>query len=368
MKIKSFLIISIIVISFLAFNCGRSQSPLSPNGSINQQAFLDGTVVLSVNSTASFGAIQVGVKGTSLYTNLDGNGNFLIDNIPTGNIVVEVSVQSDLSNLPIDNVQTGEEIKITVEVQSNNQAVLASMERKGESSGPLQVEIRPDKWNIAWVDSIDEVTARFSGEGFEDIDPSTLRMTCGSCLEPGELVEIGPPFEWEVGGVSSVAKFLQSEAIRLLADPKRDETYTINVTGAMSSGAPLENLSDEITIVGKKSGEGPLSLEIKPKQWNMAWANGDDGDGEVTARITGEDFDDIDTDMPILMSGPVGTPISPISTEFGGFFFIAKFSQSQAIALIPDPPLANSYNITVSFYLTDGSYHELSCSVPIKAK
>jgi hypothetical protein len=363
MKTKSFLIISIIVISFLGVHCG--QSPLSPNDSFDQ-ALLNGTIVLSGTSTASLGAIQIGVKGTSLYTNPDGNGNFLIENIPIGNIVVEVSVQSDLSDIPIDNVQSGEEIKITVKVKANNQAVLANMERNNESVEPLKVEIRPDTWNIDWVNSLAEVTARFSGEGFEDIDPSTLQMSCGSCSEPGELVEIGPPFVWEVGGVSSVAKFLQSEAIRLLADPKRDETYTINVTGAMNSGAPL---SDKITIVGKKSGEGELSLEIKPEQWNMAWANNDDGGGgEVTARITGEDFDDIDTAMAILMSGPAGTPISPIGTEFGGFFFIAKFSQSQAIALIPNPPQQPSYNITVSFYITDGTQHVLSCSVPIKTK
>ena len=109
MKIKSFLIISIIVISFLGIHCSRSQSPLSPNGSFNQ-AVLNGTVVLSGTSTSSLGAIQIGIKGTTLYTNPDGNGNFLIKNIPTGNIVVEVSVQSDLSDLPIDNVQSGEEI------------------------------------------------------------------------------------------------------------------------------------------------------------------------------------------------------------------------------------------------------------------
>jgi len=364
MKTKSFLLITMIIISFMAVQCSRSQSPFSPDA-LSNKAVLNGTIVLSGASTASLGAIQIGVKGTSLYTNPDGNGNFLIENIPTGNIVVEVSVQSDLSDIPIDNVQSGEEIKITVKVKANNQAVLANMERNNESVEPLKVEIRPDTWNIDWVDSLAEVTARFSGEEFEDIDPSTLRMSCGSCSEPGELVEIGPPFVWEVGGVSSVAKFLQSEAIRLLADPKRDETYTINVTGAMNSGAPL---SDKITIVGKKSGEGELSLEIKPEQWNMAWANGDDDDGEVTARITGEDFDDIDTARDILMSGPVGSPIKPISTEFGGFFFIAKFSQSQAIALIPNPPQQPSYNITVSFYLTDGTQHVLSCSVPIKTK
>jgi hypothetical protein len=361
MKTKSFLIISIIVISFLGVHC--SQSPLSPNDSFNQ-ALLNGTVVLSGTSTASLGAIQIGIKGTSLYTNPDGNGNFLIENIPTGNIVVEVSVQSDLSDIPIDNVQSGEEIKITVKVKANNQAVLADMERNNESIGPLKVEIRPDTWNIDWVNSHAEVTARFSGEGFEDINPLKLQMSCGSCTESGELDAISP-YVWELGGDSFVAKFHQSEAIRLLADPKRDETYTINLTGAMNSGTPL---SDKITVVGKKSGEGPLSLKIIPEEWNMAWANGNGGGGEVTARITGEDFDDIDTEMDILMSGPVGTPISPISTEFGGFFFIAKFSQSQAIASIPNPPQQNSYNITVSFYLTDGTHHVLSCSVPIKAK
>ena len=88
----------------------------------------------------------------------------------------------------------------------------------------------------------------------------------------------------------------------------------------------------------------------------------------MTARITGEDFDDIDTTKDILMSGPVGTPISPFSTEFGGFAFIAKFSQIQAIALIPNPPLENSYDISVSFYLDDGTQHVVSCSVPVKGE
>ena len=136
MKTRSFLLISVIVISFLGVHCSRSQSPLSPNDSFSQEAVLAGTVVLAETNTASFGTIQIGVKGTPLYTNPDGNGNFLIENLPLGNIVVEVSVKSDLSDIQIDNVQTGEEIRITIRIQANNRAVLAHMERKKESVEP----------------------------------------------------------------------------------------------------------------------------------------------------------------------------------------------------------------------------------------
>jgi hypothetical protein len=136
------------------------------------------------------------------------------------------------------------------------------------------------------------------------------------------------------------------------------------VTGELTDSTPF-NLTFWITISGKKSGEGLLTLVIKPKKWNMAWA--DDGDGEVTARIKGEDFDKIDTTQPIQMRGPSGTPINRIGTELAGFSFIAKFSQSQAIALIPVPP-ENKYEIFVGFYLTDGTYRELSYWVSIKGK
>ena len=103
MKIKSFLIISVVVISLMAVHCSRSQSSLSPEA-VSNKAILNGTVILSTNSATSFGAIQVGVKGTSLYTNPNGNGNFQIGNLPLGNVVVEVSVQSNVSDIQIDNV------------------------------------------------------------------------------------------------------------------------------------------------------------------------------------------------------------------------------------------------------------------------
>ncbi len=243
---------------------------------------------------------------------------------------------------------------------------------KKYEEGDLSLVIRPNEWNRAWGnvddedngdDTEDVVTARISGEGFKDINPDTVEMD----YPDGGLGPIAPiPFSYEFGGGSFVIKFNQSDAISLILDPKRGDIYEILVTGNFTDGTPFE-LTDTITISGKKSGEGLLSLEIKPKTWNLSWANGDD-DGEITASISGEDFDKIDTTRPIKMSGPVGTPIDPTGTELAGFSFVAKFSQSQAIALIPNPQLQDSYNIAVSFYLTDGTYHVLSCSVPIKGK
>lgn len=234
-------------------------------------------------------------------------------------------------------------------------------------AGDLSLVIRPKKWNIAWGndegdnDGENVVTARISGEGFQDIDPATVQMA----YPEGGLPPISPiPDSYEFGGVSFVIKFNQSDAIGLIPDPKRGDPHVIHVTGNLSGGTPFD-VWDTITISGKKSGEGLLTLEIKPNKWNMSWA--DDGDGEVTARIKGEDFDKIDLLQPIQMRGPAGTPINTTGTELAGFSFIAKFSQSQAITLIPVPP-ENEYEIFVSFYLTDGTFHEPSDWVSIKGK
>jgi len=72
--------------------------------------------------------------------------------------------------------------------------------------------------------------------------------------------------------------------------------------------------------------------------------------------------------QPFQMRGPAGTPITPISTELAGFSFIAKFSQRQAITLIPNPPGQEKYQISVSFYLKDGTFHELSCWITLRGK
>lgn len=481
MKIKVILLSILLIFSITAISCKRSASPFDP-GSLAQgqsgTASLTGSIILAGTSITDFNLINVGIKGTNLAVNPDKNGNFRITQLPLGSLIIEIYVENNISDIPVDDVESGEEIQMAVEIQSDNSAVLTSISRNKKSADTLQLdiqpkhwnfawanseggvharingpgfdeidcatiqmvgpegamvipykcevggvyfkawfyknevigiisdpqrgipyeiqitgtfndgssftetftltdtitivgeksadtdlslEIKPKKWNIAWVESEDEVSAHISGEGFADIVLEHLQMSCASCLEPGEL-DVVWSFEEELGGVSYIAKFLQSEAIRLLKDPKRGELYEIQVTGSFGV------LTDTITIVGKKSGEGELTLEIKPDKWNMAWANGDE-DGEVTARIKGEDFDKIDP-LSVVMSGLLGGgPITPIDTEVAGFTFIAKFSQSQAITLIPDPPTESNYEIHVTVTLIDGiTSFDLPYWITIKGK
>jgi len=166
MKIKYFLLIANIIISFTAINCSRSQSPLSPDP-VSNNAVLKGTVVLSGTSTANFETIQIGVKGTSHNTIPDGNGHFQIDDLPIGNIVVEFFVQGDVSDIQIDNIKSEEVIRIAVEIQSDNQAILANMERNSKATMPLKVEIRSKKWNLNWAESEDEAIAKISSDGYD---------------------------------------------------------------------------------------------------------------------------------------------------------------------------------------------------------
>ncbi len=244
---------------------------------------------------------------------------------------------------------------------------------KKSFTSDLYLVIRPKKWNKSWANGDDEdngmddddlITARINGEGFEDIVPGSLLMSYGTCEDPPSET-ISPYFE-ELGGISYVGKFKKSEAIALIEEPRRGDMHPIRVTGQLEGGDTF-CLSYMILIVGKKSGEGPLTLVIRPKNWNMAWLESDE-DGEVTARIKGFNFENIDPGT-IQLVGPGGA-ISPQTTEFAGFAFMAKFKQSDAIGLIPNPPTLNSYVLSITGELTDSTLlpSTLICSVNVKAK
>lgn len=362
MKIKSFLSITIIILSVMAIQCSRTQSPFSPEA-LSNKALLNGKVVLSDSSTASFEEIQVGIKGTSLYTTPDGYGNFQIDDLPLGNIVVEFYVQSDVSDIQINNVKSGEEIIVTVEIQSDNQAVLADMERNNDSTSPLKVEIRPMNWNVNWENSEDEVIAKISGDEYDQIVSGTVKMESPDGLDPIDS------YEEDVGGVYFIAKFYQKDAITLIADPETGESYEIHVTGELEDGSTFD-LSDTITIVGKKKDMGELRLDIRPDHWNVNWTESDE---EVNAMISGEGYDTIDYST-VEMVGPYDTisPISPYTYEVGGVYFIAKFYQNLAITLITDPESGEiseeSYEIHVTGVLGDGTIFDLKDTITIVGK
>lgn len=347
MKIKFFLIITIIIISVIAINCSRSHSPFSPD-SLSNQAVLNGTVLLSVNSTTSFGTIQVGVKGASLYTNPDGNGNFQIDNLPLGNVIVEFSVQSDVSDIQIDNVTSGEEIRITVNIQSNNQAVLANMERNKKFTGPLQVQIQPNKWNLNWVDSEDEAQARISGDNYNIINENDVEI-----YGPDGILKIeNADLAFDKGGTYFKAKFSQQDAIALIDTPLTGMEYEITVKGTYGDeNVPFE-LKDTIEIVGKMPRDSEeLSIQVNPNKWNTNW---EISSGTVMVKFWGDGYDQIDP-ATVMMVGPDDPDgpddvdvIYPVASNLADDQLIVKFSKMQAISIIPEPTPGDKHVILIT--------------------
>ncbi len=345
MKTKPFFIISIIIISLLGFQCSKSQSPFSSDDVFEQQAILNGTIILAGTSTTSLGAIQVGIKGTSLYMNPDGNGDFQINDLPLGNIVVEVTVQSDMSDLLIDDVTSGEEISITVQVQANNQAVLANMERNKKFTGVLQVQFQPKKWNLDWVDSEDEVQARISGAGHDTIQEESVEIYGPD----GILMIENDDLEFDVGGTYFKAKFPQKLAIALIDGPLTGMEYDITIKGTYGEDSLPFELTDTIEIVGKMPKDSEeLSIQVNPKKWNTNWEK---SSGTVMVKFWGDDYDQIDPAL-ILMIGPEDPDgpddvdvITPVASNLADDQLIVKFSKKDALSIIPDPPTPGDKHI-----------------------
>lgn len=345
MKTKPFLIISIIVISLLGFQCSKSQSPFSSDVVFEQQAVLNGTVVLAGTSTTSLGAIQVGIKGTSLYTNPDGNGDFQINGLPLGNIVVEVTVQSDISDIQIDDVKSGEEISITVQLQANNQAILVNMERNKKFTGELQVQFQPKKWNLDWVNSEDEVQAKISGDGHDTIQTESVEI-----YGPDGILMIGNAYlEFDVGGTYFKAKFSQQDAIALIDGPLTGMEYDITVKGTYGEDSLPFELTDTIEIVGKMPKDSEeLSIQVNPKKWNTSWEK---SSGTVMVKFWGDGYDQIDPAL-VLMIGPEDPDgpddvdvITPVASNLADDQLIVKFSKIDALSIIPDPPTPGDKHI-----------------------
>lgn len=337
MKTKPFLIISIIFISLLGFQCSKSQSPFSSDIVLEHQAVLNGTVFLAGKSATSFGAIQVGIRGTSLYTSPDGNGDFQIKDLPLGNIVLEVNVQSDISDIHINDVQSGEEINITVQVQANNQAVLAHMERNKKHTGDLQVQFQPKKWNLDWVNSEDEVQARISGDDHDSIQTASVEI-----YGPDGILTVEKAyFEFDVGGTYFKVKFPQKLAIPLIEDPMTGMEYDITVIGKYGENGSLDfELTNTIEIVGKMPKDSEdLAIQVNPTKWNTNWEK---SSGTVMVKFWGDDYDQIDP-ASVLMIGPEDpimpgnvVMISPVAWNLADAQLIVKFSKKDALSIIPE--------------------------------
>jgi hypothetical protein len=359
MKKREFIILVISCLSLLAIQCSRDTSPLSPGLLSDAQsgsAVLAGSFNVNGRRTLDFRMIQVGIKDTSLRAYPDINGEFRIEGVPTGDQALEVDIDNNLSSIDVADIQSGEEIQMQLQIQENNSVMLQNMYRDKKSSPTLQLEIRPKKWNIDWVASVDEGHARIYGAGFETITSVVITGPTGTVI---------PVTRTEVGGTYYKAFFNQSEAIVAIPDPMRGDVHEITV--AVTHGFGTENLMYPIEIVGappedpEEPEEPDLTLGINPHKWNTNWAK---SNGYLTVRFRGEGFDRIVSGLTV-MSYMGGTPISPFRDSTSEDSYMAKFAKKEAIALFADPKKGDFYMVDVTVQFDDGSTLTLPFTIEI---
>ena len=354
----------IFVMAAANMSCDQGVSPVSselPKNVDSTNAAITGTVNISGSEISGFGSITVGVQNTNIKTTPDSRGDFSLKDVPTGNITMEVEVQNTLSEIKIENVHQGDLIEVVIEVTAGNKAALSQI-TKSNNNNPseqeeLTVEVRPDKWNTDWSEdngfSQDELIAKFSGEGFEQINFDSLLMTGPE----GDSIE---PFEYDLGGRFFIAKFYQYEAISIIPDPQRGDTHTVQVAGGLEDGS-IFDFDVEITIVGERPAE-EFNLEIRPDKWNTAWSK---SEGVILAKLGGEGFEDI---IPgsLEMSWGTSDPITPVNSQLTESHFMAKFKQKDAIGLLPeDAQRGDSFDISVSGEFEGGEPFSLEYTITI---
>jgi len=345
--------LALVMIPFILTGCSQSGSPVAPSAPLSAQT---GSAVLlgeiSGPTISNLENILLMIEGTGQQTRPDSNGYFELAGLPAGNQLVQVLVNAVTTQIQLENVQLEESIRIRLEVKTNCQAVVAQMERTRKRQGELKVDIQPDKWNINWINSTGEVSARICGDDFALVLPETVRMVGPN---GGEIV----PFAHEVGGNSLVVKFLQSAAIGLLENPQSGQSYEIMVRFE-ADGLTYEP-ADTITIVGTKQDTEELTLSVSPKKWNPSWG---ESTGNVVARIRGTGIEAVDP-ASVQMIGPGGEAIIPFEFVLEETQFVAKFLKVDALTLIPSAGRGDSPVIRVVGNLSGGGAFDLEFTLEI---
>jgi hypothetical protein len=348
MRTKSFIFGLVVLTALASMSCSSGGNPASAElpGTTSTGAVFSGTVSVS-GAGVTFGAVQIGLRGSTQQTTPNSSGEFALNDLPVGNQVVEVSVKNVVSDIPLVNVQSGEEIRVRLEIRSNCQAVVANMERNRKSQGELMMELQPKKWNLDWTENEEWIKARVSGDGYDTIVPSSVKLV-GPQGDELDMVDT----EYELGGTYFKASFKKMDALGLIQDPVPGMSYPIKLVVDYTDAAGLpvlgHELPDEIEIVGKypKDSED-LSLQVNPAAWNTNW---DKSSGTVMVKFWGEGFDDIAADS-VRLVGPEPdklTTNAPVSFNLTDDQLIVKFSKQEAIALFPDPQPGDTYIIKVT--------------------
>jgi hypothetical protein len=228
----------------------------------------------------------------------------------------------------------------------------------------LTLEIDPVEWSLNFTNSSGTVEAFIRGEGFDQIDLSSIEMK-GDNLTAAPLAAESA----SINGDHVHARFPKNQVIGLLSNPEPGSTHTIIVSFLPIGGTERIELTAEITIEDDDDIIDPddLRLVIDPVEWSLNFTN---SSGTVEAFIRGEGFDQIDLSS-IQMKGDNSTaaPLAASSASISGDHVHARFPKNQVIALLSNPEPGSTHTIIISFFPiggTDEDRIELTAEITIE--
>jgi len=140
------------VVALLSTACGGDASlssvgPSSASGGASISGVVRGSAVTSTPSRAlgenTFAALDtrsgvtISVVGTGISTNADNQGQFTLDNVPSGTVVLNFSAPGSNATATLQGVGPNDRVQITVTVNGNNAHVDSERHNNGEISARI---------------------------------------------------------------------------------------------------------------------------------------------------------------------------------------------------------------------------------------
>lgn len=131
----------------------------------------------------------------------------------------------------------------------------------------------------------------------------------------------------------------------------------------------LDGNNVELHSMNRRSGdegeeeELDLSLQMQPDSWDVDWPQ---SSGSVSARVSGDGFDRIDTDSILLAGTDAGAaPLAPFRVDVEGNHVRAFFHKPDAFALLDDPQPESLHEMVLTFTV-DGEPMELTDTIKVE--
>jgi uncharacterized protein DUF5666 len=140
------------IVGLMAAACGgnaalSSVGPSSASAGASITGIVRGTAVTPTPSRTlseetfttldSKSGVTISVVGTGISTNADNQGQFTLDNVPTGNVVLNFSAPNSNATVTLQGVGAGDRVQITVTVNGNSAHIDSEHHNNGEISARI---------------------------------------------------------------------------------------------------------------------------------------------------------------------------------------------------------------------------------------